>query len=325
MTAHKAMRLGLAGDTMLGRGVAERLRRAPAHKLFSADVVSFARSADLLVVNLECCISERGTPWAAPGKPFFFRSPPSAVDALAHLGVDAVSLANNHALDYGYEALTDTLHYLRDASIVCAGAGADLASARAPSTVGDAFTLIAMSDHPEDFAAGDDRPGIAYANLRAGVPEWLLRRVAEAESPVLVMPHWGPNMNAAPLPYMRRAAALLCQAGAGVIAGHSAHVFHGVDLRDRCVLYDLGDFVDDYATDAELRNDLGLFFVLEIENGSLTRLEALPLKLDYCFTEVATGADAAWIRRRLARACCEFKTRVREEDGLLVAEPNRNS
>src|SRR5437867_10317565 len=107
--------VALAGDTMLGRGVAERLRDAPPRSLVSEDVVEFARRADLLVMNLECCISERGSKWPVSGKPFFFRAPVAAVELLTHLGVSCVTLANNHALDYGEDALLDTLERLRGA------------------------------------------------------------------------------------------------------------------------------------------------------------------------------------------------------------------
>ncbi|HEU4943381.1 MAG TPA: CapA family protein, partial [Gaiellaceae bacterium] len=74
--------LALAGDTMLGRGVAEALASRPPEALFSPEVVAAVREADLFVLNLECCISERGTPWPDPRKPFFFRAPPEATDAL---------------------------------------------------------------------------------------------------------------------------------------------------------------------------------------------------------------------------------------------------
>jgi poly-gamma-glutamate capsule biosynthesis protein CapA/YwtB (metallophosphatase superfamily) len=107
-----AIKLALAGDTMLGRGVADRLATSSPESLFAPEIVEIASEADLFVLNLECCISERGTRWAAPGKAFFFRAPPSAAEALAVLGVDCVSLANNHALDFGEEALQDTLGHL---------------------------------------------------------------------------------------------------------------------------------------------------------------------------------------------------------------------
>ena len=108
---------------MLGRGVAQRLLEAPAESLLAPEVVDAARAADLCVVNLECCISERGTP--APRRVFHFRAPPVAAEALAHLGVDCVTLANNHALDFGPDARLDTIEHLRAAGIGGVGAGAD--------------------------------------------------------------------------------------------------------------------------------------------------------------------------------------------------------
>src|SRR5919112_1705057 len=120
-----AVTLALAGDTMLGRGVAERLVADPGWELFAPGVVAFAAQADLFVLNLECCISERGERFPEPGKPFFFRAPPVAAERLAELGVDCVTLANNHALDYGAEALLDTLEHLGAAGVAWVGAGED--------------------------------------------------------------------------------------------------------------------------------------------------------------------------------------------------------
>src|SRR3977135_1118035 len=102
------MKLALGGDTMLGRGVAQVLATSPPTALFADEVVAATGSADLAIVNLECCISTRGVRRPAPAKPFFFRAPPVATKALTLLGVDCVSLANNHALDFGVEALLDT-------------------------------------------------------------------------------------------------------------------------------------------------------------------------------------------------------------------------
>jgi poly-gamma-glutamate synthesis protein (capsule biosynthesis protein) len=89
---------------MLGRGVARALATTPPEALVAPEVRAALGETDLVVLNLECCISERGRPWNAPGKPFFFRAPPRAVELLALLGTDCVTLANNHALDYGVAA-----------------------------------------------------------------------------------------------------------------------------------------------------------------------------------------------------------------------------
>jgi len=315
------MRLALAGDTMLGRGVAKALAAAPPERLVAPEVAQLMRAADLAVVNLECCVSDRGRRWDAPGKPFFFRAPPKAVELLALLGVGCVTLANNHALDYGPQALLDTLDHLAGAGIAAVGAGGDLDQARRPAVLDAAGLRVAVlgaTDHPADFAAGPARPGVAYADLAGGPPEWLQAAVRDAAvhaDAVLVTPHWGPNMTAAPVPHVRRAAAALVEAGATLVAGHSAHVPHGVGGR---VLYDLGDFLDDYATDPRLRNDLGLLSLVTLDQGGPVELEAVPLKLDFCRTRLADGADAAWMRRRFRDACAALGTDVAEAGGRLL-------
>lgn len=309
--------VALAGDTMLGRGVAQHLgeRRGP---VVAPEVAEVAGEADLFVLNLECCISHRGRRWPDPAKPFFFRAPPAAAEMLAGLGVDCVTLANNHALDYGGEALLDTLDHLAAAGVAWVGAGPDRESARRAAVLRrgeERLTVIGFSDHPAAFAAGPGRPGIALADLAgSGLPEWVLRAVGGAEGPVLVTPHWGPNMTAEPIAAVRAAADALTAAGATVVAGHSAHVFHGVRGP---VLYDLGDFVDDYAVDGRLRNDLGLLVLATLEGGRLRSVEAVPLKLDYCHTRLAVGDDAAWIRRRFSDACAALGTDAQAVDGRL--------
>ncbi len=306
------MKLALAGDTMLGRGVAERLDRDPRHKLFAPEVVDAIREADLFALNLECCISARGEP--TPGRVFNFRAPPWAAQELARLGVDCVTLANNHTLDYGPDALLDTLSHLDAEGIRAVGAGTDAERARAPVILeanGFRLAVVAFADHPTEYAAAADRPGIAHADLRDGLPDWLAS--FPAADAVLVTPHWGPNMTTEPPRRVRRTAPALLEAGATLVAGHSAHVFHGVAPR---VLYDLGDFIDDYRVDRTLRNDLGLLFLLDLAGD---RLEAVPLKLAFAHTRAATDDDARWITRRFSDACAALGTEVREETGRLVA------
>jgi len=307
------MKLGLAGDTMLGRKVGAAIAESGPESLVAEDVVAVAREADLLVLNLECCISERGERWPDPGKPFFFRAPPAATETLLRLGVSCVTLANNHALDFGAEGLLDTFEHLRAAGIDWVGAGTDRERARSHVMLesdGLRLAVFGCSDHPAAYAAGADSPGIAYGL------EWLPQAIKRAEADVvLVTPHWGPNMAPEPLPSIRRSADILRGAGAALVAGHSAHVFHGVEEG---TLYDLGDFLDDYAVDVQLRNDLGLFFLVDLDHEGPARLEAVPLKLEYCHTRLATGNDAASIGRRFREACWALGTEVGAERDRLV-------
>jgi poly-gamma-glutamate synthesis protein (capsule biosynthesis protein) len=316
--------LALAGDTMLGRGVGARLMEDPSVPLLDPALAEIARSADLFLLNLECCLSDRGEPVEEPGKPFFFRAPPAAAERLAELGVAGVSLANNHVLDFGPEALTDTLRHLDAAGIAHAGAGLDRDAARAGTTldtVAGRIRLVACADHPASYAAGDERPGIAFANLVSGVPEWLREgaRPASGER-VLVLTHWGPNMVPAPVPHVRAAAAELVSAGADLIAGHSAHVPQGAHER---VLFDLGDFIDDYAVDPLLRNDLSLLWRVQLDAEGPPRVEGVPVRLEYAFTRAADEAETQELARLLAQRCAAVGSHVEPVDGRLVFEDAR--
>lgn len=315
------MRLALAGDTMLGRGVAEILTSSGRPNLFDAAVLEIVREADLFVLNLECCISDRGDPWPDPRKPFFFRAPAAAVEVLEELGADCVTLANNHALDFGFDALVDTFDHLSTAGIQWVGAGPDVERARTPVVLearGTRMAVVGATDHPDDFAAQEDRPGVALAELGSEISPWLRDRISAHDREfVLVTPHWGPNMTPEPIGPVRSAAERLLAEGADLVAGHSAHVFHGVSPP---VLFDLGDFVDDYAVDPVLRNDLGLLFIVTIEGVRLTRVEAIPLELDYCYTRLAAGEAAEWIRNRFLSACRALDTEATIESERLVVE-----
>jgi poly-gamma-glutamate synthesis protein (capsule biosynthesis protein) len=314
--------LALAGDTMLGREVAERLRSGPPEALVAPEVVAVAAEAELFALNLECCVSTRGEQVIDPEKEFFFRAPPQATALLQALGVDCVTLANNHALDYGPDALADTFEHLGAAGIPWVGAGLDEERARAPAILtarsGFRLAVLGVTDDPPGFAAAPGRPGVAYAPPGPDLPPWLRSAVgsaAQEADAVLVTPHWGPNMARRPSPDARAAGAALVRAGATLVAGHSAHLVHGVEGR---VLYDLGGFLDDYRRDRIRRNDLGLLWHVTLGEHGPRRLEAVPLKLGSCRTTLAAGRDARWLRRRFRTACATYGTAVSEEDGRLV-------
>lgn len=315
--------VALAGDTMLGRGVAERLSRFGTDSLFAPEIARAAAEADLFLINLECCVSARGAPVTLiPGKPFFFRAPPCATQALAALGVHGVCLANNHALDFGPNALLDTRALLSDAGIRAVGAGADLTQARAPiefERQGLRIGLLGASDHPAQFAATAHQPGVAFADLREEVPRWLtdaVRTLRASTDLALVTVHWGPNLVDQPVTWVRRAADALVEAGADLVIGHSAHVFHGFT---RHVLFDLGDFIDDYRVDPALRNDLGLLFLVTFDQRRPVRTRAIPIAVDGCRTRLADRDEYAWISGRLTSACAALGTHIEDRGEHLEA------
>jgi capsule synthesis protein PGA_cap len=304
---------------MVGPGVGAALERSSARSFFSPALIEAVHQADLCILNLECCISDRGEPWPAPGKPFFFRAPPRSVEILNHLGVDCVNLANNHSLDFGHQALLDTFTHLQSAGIQWVGAGPHLTRARAPAVLrsGDfRLGVIGVADHPAEFAATADHPGIAVADLRAGVPPWLaqtLATTASSANAVLLTPHWGPNFTPGPLPHIRAAAGTLSRQ-ATLIAGHSAHVFHGVEGN---VIYDLGDFLQTYAG----QRASGSLVWRGLRRAGAELLAFLGHQSEPKSAPKTTASPESLVRRKLRRAhrlLLELRAaRLRDDLGLL--------
>ncbi len=323
--------IGLLGDVMLGRLVAEALRDRSPETVWDPALRELAGSLDLMVCNLECCVSARGRPTTViEGKPFFFRAPPAAVEALTAMNIRVVGLANNHALDFGEEALRDTLALLAGADIATAGAGFGIDAARSTAvvTVADLTVgVVAVTDHPIEYAAGPKRWGVALAPMSSGLPEWLLDQVAAARERcdlVIVFPHWGLNMTTGPTRWQQRAAAELHSAGADLVAGHSAHVFHGIGWSGGPTLFDLGGALDDYMVHRDLRNDLGLLAIWRPRSDP--QLELVGLRLNTGHTRLAEGADADWIAARLQRACRRLGSRVtRSAAQRFTVEPGRQA
>src|SRR5215207_485835 len=318
--------LALTGDVMLGRGVNEALRAArPAEPW--GDVLPLLLSADLRIINLECAITEHRRPWSRTPKVFHFRADPEAIEALKSARVDACSLANNHTLDFEERGLLDTVAYLEAAGIRYAGAGRNLEEAARPVLLDGEVALVAFTDNEPPFAAGPDKPGTNY--LPVSTEPEVLRRVEEAigaardagARTVVFSNHWGPNMVRRPPEAFRRFARAVVDRGADVYYGHSAHVFQGVEVyRGKPILYDTGDFIDDYAVDPELRNDRSFLCLVSVEGGMFRRLELFPVVLSFAQTERATGGEREEILRRMERLSAEFGTTFVRHDGALVLE-----
>ena len=317
----------MVGDVMLGRLVNEVLRERPADHPWG-DTIEVFRTADWRVCNLECVLSDRVVP-AFPEKAFHFRSDARNVEVLKAAGIDAISLANNHVLDFGEEALLDTLQLLDRAGIGHAGAGRDLAEASRPSVGGAAgfgVGLLACTDYPPEWAAQERRPGVFHvpAELEsAPVQERLLPAVTQARERVdllIVSLHWGPNWGYEPPPEHRPLARALVEAGADVVFGHSGHIFRGVEVhRGRPIIYCAGNFVDDYAVDPVERNDQSFIFLLEADGRTLRRLRLRPTMIAGFQAQLAQGFDAAVILRTMEDLCTALGTRLelRGSEGVI--------
>ena len=122
------MRLVLVGDVMLGRGVNATLKQVRSEYPWGNTLPLF-HQADWRLCNLECVMSDRGVPWSSTPKAFHFRSDAKNIAVLKAARIDAVSLANNHTLDFGYDAMREMLALLDTNDIKHAGAGLNHSSA----------------------------------------------------------------------------------------------------------------------------------------------------------------------------------------------------
>jgi poly-gamma-glutamate capsule biosynthesis protein CapA/YwtB (metallophosphatase superfamily) len=324
--------LALVGDVMLGRGVQEALHALSPEQPWG-DVLPLMDSADLRIVNLECAITDHKRPWRSTPKVFHFRADPSAIEVLQAARIDGCSLANNHTLDFEERGLLDTLEYLREAGIPYAGAGRDQEEAARPALLGarsdevGRLALLAFTDNEPPFAAGPDRPGTNH--LPVSLEPEILNRVEAAISnareagaeTVVFSNHWGPNMVQRPSDLFRRFARAVVDRGADVYYGHSAHIFQGVEIyRGKPILYDTGDFIDDYAVDPELRNDRSFLFRVSLEGDEFRRLELFPVTLSYARVELAGGSERRAILDRMERLSQEMGTVFARHEDRLVFE-----
>jgi poly-gamma-glutamate capsule biosynthesis protein CapA/YwtB (metallophosphatase superfamily) len=209
------------------------------------DVAPVLRRADLAVANLECAVSTRGL--AVSGKQYTFRGTPAALRALPRAGLDAISVANNHSLDFGREAFLDTLTTARAAGLAVVGGGRDLTAARRPalfSAGGLRIALLGYSDvRPLGFDAGHGLAGTAPA-----FPELIdadVRAALGRADLVVVYFHWGTELARAPNARQRHLADVALASGATVVLGAHPHVLQPVERPDpfRLVAWSLGNFV----------------------------------------------------------------------------------
>jgi poly-gamma-glutamate capsule biosynthesis protein CapA/YwtB (metallophosphatase superfamily) len=297
------------------------------------DTVPLLEAADLRIINLESPLTYYERPWTRTPKYPHFRAPPSAIETLLAARIDACSLANNHIVDFEEQGLLDTIEHLDDAGIRHAGAGRDREEASAPAVLSvpgerrQRVGLLAFTDNMPPFAAGDDRPGTNYLPV-SSEPE-VLRRVEVAVSSlremgadtIIFSNHWGPNRVLRPKGHFRSFAHAVMDRDVDVYYGHSAHVFQGVELyRGKPILYDTGDFIDDYPIHPELRNDWSFLFRISVEGGTFARLELTPVKLRYARVGLATGEERERILQRMEELSSEMDTSFVRREGSLVLE-----
>lgn len=214
--------------------------------VISGELLAKLQEADILMVNNEFPFSEQGTPMA--DKQFTFRCEPSYVTALQEMGVDVVSLANNHVLDYGKAALSDTFAALDKAGILYGGAGETVERAEEVQIVevnGRKYGFLAVSRVVPvgDWKVENSAPGVFSCYDDRRLVELVKEAAAECDF-LAVYPHWGVEYAEYPEDYQTRIAENCLEAGADVVVGSHTHCLQGVEyINEKPVFYSLGNFM----------------------------------------------------------------------------------
>ena len=255
----EAVTIAFAGDTHFSGGLRATLLANPSGAL--APVAPIFQAADLAMVNFETAITERGAPAV---KAFTFRSPAASFTALKAAGIDVISTANNHGMDYGTVGLEDTIAAGKAAGFPVIGIGADENAAYAPFTTtikGQRISILAATDVLDAnlvnaWTATTTKAGLASAKrldrLTAAV-----RQARAASDTVVVFLHWGTETIACATTAQKTLAKALVGAGADIVVGSHAHVLEGAGrLGGAYVAYGLGNFAFYHATGLGARSGI---------------------------------------------------------------------
>jgi poly-gamma-glutamate capsule biosynthesis protein CapA/YwtB (metallophosphatase superfamily) len=300
-TTPPALTVAAGGDVQGDRNVGKYIDQHGGEAAL-AKVKPYLEQADLAFINLEGPISDKGSP--VVGKEYTFRSRTALAAGLASAGIDVVSLANNHARDYGAAALLDTFKRLEAVGIKWAGAGADAAEARSPALLetpaGTVAVLAFTGIIPSGFPAGSDRPGVATTSDQSRVVA-AVKAAAERADYVIVSFHWGVEYEGVANSGQRALAHQVIDAGADLVLGHHPHVIQGLEIyKDRLIAYSLGDFVFDH-----YKRVTGEAFVLQVtldrEGPPTGKIIPVYLSDPWGIPAPVKGREADVILDRLAR------------------------
>jgi poly-gamma-glutamate synthesis protein (capsule biosynthesis protein) len=285
-----------------------------------AHLNQFTRAADIFVVNLECPLTARGEKLP---KNFNFRARPEFVSALLAGGVRAVSLANNHMMDYGAVGLFDTLEALDGAKVPRFGAGRNLSEARKPAIVSVGETRFAflgylfLGEHniePVDIFATESKPGVAgtYADENV-ITQMVVEDIERARTTAdVVIPffHWGREGRHSPEPYQTRLARAAVGTGASMVLGSHPHVLQGMELYAGVpVVYSLGNLL--FGGNWNPKPKETVLLIVRFRGRTLESAKVIPLHTDdYPRSPVQpyplSGAEADEILEHLADYSREF-------------------
>lgn len=274
------IKIAFVGDIMLDRHVGGHFNQSPEDFNFP-EISNILQGHDLVMASLKNPISTNGSPHPRQQDHLNFRCHPERLAVLHNLGVNVVNLANNHTMDYGETALRDTMEHLDTGNIRHLGAGCNHAEANRPllleingvklALVTSSFIYLAST-----CRAKRHRTGIADYRFNRILKQ--VRALSQQGYQVIVTLHWGLEYSFYPVPYQRKRAQRMIDAGASMVLGHGTHYPQGIEsYKDRDIVYSVGNFIFD---EPFVHANRGYIYTAEISaDGKASRRSIYPYRI----------------------------------------------
>lgn len=297
------------GDILIDGSVKNVVEREGLDIIFRPEYRGPFRNADIAMADLEMPVSTRGAPML--DKEYNFRGDPSSLDLLEDMGIDIVTVANNHTMDYGREAFTDTLDLLDERGIKYVGGGRDKNEAERWVTLkaGDysvAFLAATRVISSASWYAAKNQPGV-FGTYDPSVLNAQIALAKQEADYVVVYAHWGVEKNSVPEDYQRDMARGYVNAGADLVVACHPHVLQSLEFyKGTLIAYSLGNFIftdsqkDTAALEVTINEDGGLsarlrpFEIVDRRTAPMTnpnKLENLRKHLNEISFGVTIGED----------------------------------
>lgn len=237
--------------------------------ILGTNVVEIMNSADIMVANNEFTVSNRGS--KLPNKYYTFRAKPERLAIYNEMGVDIVSIANNHAYDYGEDAFLDTLDYLKEYDIPYVGGGRNIEEATSPYyfIVNGYKIAFIGATRAEKYILTPEATDTSSGVFRTYDPSLLIETISEVKKNsdyVIVLIHWGREDSHVLEDVQIETGKKYIDAGADLIVGSHAHVLQGMEFyNDKLIAHNLGDFIFNRET-----KDTGILSVTIGNDGSMS-------------------------------------------------------
>ncbi len=267
------------GDITIGSNLTPTIEKHGAGVFFEG-TASIIQSADVATASLNTSISDRGEPDAR--RELRFRAVPDLARAMANVGFDVVSLATPHILDFGVQALEDTVTHLEWYNVKSIGAGITPTAANAPAWLeinSKKIALLAyLRGNEFNMASLNVVASAAYSQMTRAV-----REVDDTADLVIVWLHWGKseantNTQQSSVGRQRIFAQALIDVGADLVLCQQLHTYGGIELYNgKPIIYGLADFIYDIYSLQYARTIMPKVTFVE---DTLKSIELIPILVD---------------------------------------------